>query len=77
MNSLYHLKNDKEYIVTKTPEIHLLEVLGIFESSKVTKKATYRNGGPVLVSVNGREIAIGKDYAMAIEVKEQEVASNE
>ncbi len=77
MNSLYHLKDDKEYIVTKTPGVHLLDVLGIFEGSKITKKATYKNGGPVLVSVNGREIAIGRDYAMAIEVKEQEVTSNE
>ncbi len=73
MSTLYHAKDNQEYAVTSIPEVHLLEVLGVFVGSKVMKKATYSGGGPALVTVEGREVAIGKDYAMAIEVEEQGV----
>lgn len=71
MRILYECKNNEEYIITHTPNVHLLSSLGVFEGSKVIKKATYRNGGPVLLNIEGREVAIGKGLALLIEVEDE------
>ncbi len=71
MKILYDAKSDTEYIITKTPENALLTTLGVFVDSKIKKIATYRGGGPVLILVDTREVAIGKDIAKYIEVEEQ------
>ncbi len=52
----------------KVPSIPLLESLGVFEGAKIFKKSTFKQGGPVLVVIGSREVAIGKDYASLIEV---------
>ncbi len=71
MNILYDAKNNTEYIITKTPENTLLTTLGVFVESKIKKLVTYKFGGPVLILVDAREVAIGKDIAKLIEVEEQ------
>lgn len=70
MSVLYTSSNEKEYIVTKMPDDALLNSFGVFNGSKITKKLTYKMGGPVMLDIKGRGIAIGKEIAMQIEVKE-------
>ncbi|OON99547.1 MAG: hypothetical protein ATN35_12050 [Epulopiscium sp. Nele67-Bin004] len=72
MEVLYNSTNNQSYSVVKTPNIPLLNVLGIFEGSQIFKKNTYKHGGPALVLVGNREVAVGKDIAELIEVKKQE-----
>lgn len=59
-NSLYTAPNNVEYLVKSVPDISLLHTLGIYEGSKITKKLSYGGGGPVLLVIDGREVAIGK-----------------
>lgn len=70
MTTLYTSKNDIEYKVKSIPSVALLNSFGIFKGSRLIKKNTYKMGGPVLISVKGRGIAIGKEIAMQIELEE-------
>ncbi len=70
MSYLYKFENNKNCCVTSVPNIPLLSSLGIFEGANLFKKRTFKCGGPVLVVIGTREVAIGKDYAKLIEVKE-------
>lgn len=67
---LYTAENEKLYVVVEVPEYDLIKTLGVFEGSTITKKITYKLGGPVLLDVDGREVAIGKDFAELIKVSE-------
>ncbi len=69
MNSLYTSEPFKNLTVKNVSNVPLLASLGIFVGSNIIKKHTFNAGGPVLVSINSREIAIGKDYAKLIEVE--------
>ncbi|HHW06809.1 MAG TPA: ferrous iron transport protein A [Clostridia bacterium] len=69
-SSVYHAPNNKNYVVRDVPNISLLKSLGIRKNSQVYKKRTYRLGGPVLLVVDAREIALGKDIAEQIIVEE-------
>ncbi len=71
MEFLYNSKDNEQYLIKETPDVPLLNSLGIFEGSKIIKKATYKLGGPALVMVNSREVAIGKDIATLIQVERQ------
>lgn len=71
MNCLYTLENNTSCIVKSAPPIPLLSSLGIFAGATLFKKRTFRGGGPVLVVVESREVAIGQDYAKLIEVAHQ------
>jgi len=69
-DNLYDAEVGKEYIVTETPDIKLLNSIGIFKGAKIKKESKYRFGGPVSVSLSTRKIAIGKNIAEKIIVKE-------
>ncbi|MFI3201020.1 MAG: FeoA family protein [Eubacteriales bacterium] len=69
MNTLYTSDNEQTYMVTATPNLPILYSLGIFEGSFLTKKNTYKGGGPALVLVESREVAVGKDIALHIQVE--------
>lgn len=73
MNSMYNAENNTAYIVKDTPNLAILNTLGVFEGSKIIKKNTYKLGGPVLILIDGREVAIGKDLALEIEVSKENV----
>lgn len=73
MSNLYTAENDLMYIVGKTPNMSLLNTLGVFEGSKIIKKNTYKMGGPVLILIDGREVAIGKDLACEISVTKENI----
>ncbi|NLW09042.1 MAG: ferrous iron transport protein A [Firmicutes bacterium] len=52
------------------PDVKILNSLGFYPGTVVFKKKRYRWGGPVLVNLATREIALGKDLASQILVKE-------
>ncbi len=66
---LYNAQNDQVYQVVMSPDIPLLNAIGVFAGQQLLKKNTYKHGGPVLVEIDAREIAIGKDYALQIQVE--------
>lgn len=70
---LYNCTNDETYQVIAVPDMALLNNLGVFVGAKILKKTTYKMGGPVLVLINSREVAIGKDLATKIQVEKCEV----
>lgn len=68
--SLYYVEENKDYIVDSVPKASLLPSLGIYPKSIIRKNYTYGFGGPVVLNVGSREIAIGKDIAENILVSE-------
>ncbi len=71
MSKLYEATDNQIYVVKSIPNAPLLRSLGVFEGARITKQATYRHGGPALVSINSREVAIGKDLAVQINVERE------
>ncbi len=71
---LYNSNNDEWYQVIDIPDMALLNTLGVFVGAKILKKFTYKMGGPVLILINSREVAIGKDLALKIQVEKCEVS---
>lgn len=68
--NLYTSQINKKYLINEMPDNNLIKSLGVFNGSVILKKATYKHGGPVLLDVDGREVAIGKDIAINIKVSE-------
>lgn len=66
---LYNCEIGYKYRVKKTPNVSILNTLGVYEGGILTKKDKYNLGGPVLLEISGREIAIGKDLALLIQVE--------
>lgn len=69
--NLYTSENNHTYRVLDIPQVAMLNTLGVFKGGLLIKKATYKFGGPALVEISGREVAIGKDIALNIEVEVQ------
>ncbi len=70
MDSLYTAIEHKKYHVKELPEIPLLQSLGVFQGAIIEKTHTYGFGGPVLLMIDNREVAVGKNYAKEIKVEE-------
>lgn len=70
MKTLYDVKSNCKCLVKSVPNAVLLEQLGVFEGAVITKKQSYKFGGPCLIEVYSREVAIGKEIAVCIEVEE-------
>jgi len=69
--SLYEAKTKGTFQVASIPQIGLLENMGLRIGTKITVKNRYALGGPVLLVVEGAYcVAIGKDIAQQIAVKE-------
>lgn len=66
---LYNSENNQVYQVIDVPNVALLNSLGVFTGAKIAKKDTYKMGGPVLIAIGSREVAIGKDLAVQIQVE--------
>lgn len=58
------------YKVVKAPEIYLLSILGVREGIIFEVQSIHPLGGPVVVKVGNRSIAIARDVAEDILVKE-------
>lgn len=63
-------KKIKNYKIKSLPKMHLLKVLGIREGINFTFHTKQPFGGPVVVKVGSRSIAIAKDIAEDIVVEE-------
>lgn len=70
MKNLYEVKDKKEYRVLHIPDSDMLESIGIIPGSIIWKEHTYGLGGPVYIRFGTRSIAIGKDMARLVSVKE-------
>jgi Fe2+ transport system protein FeoA len=69
-NSLYAVPDNCNYTISNVPDVRILNSLGVFPGSVIRKKKRYGLGGPVLINLATRELALGKDVAEAILVEE-------
>lgn len=70
--TIYTADPNKEYVVKEVPHADLLPCLGIYPQSRLRKNYRYRMGGPTLITVGNRQVAVGKDIASKIVVSEVE-----
>ena len=69
--NLYEAKKNGSFTVASVPNIGLLQSLGLRVNTQVTVQGRYAFGGPVLLRVEDAfAVAIGKDFATQIAVKE-------
>jgi len=69
--NLYTAKKNSTFKVLSVPDIGLLENLGLRTGTQITLQNRYIWGGPVLLRVeNAYSVALGKDIAKQITVKE-------
>jgi hypothetical protein len=69
--NLYEAGKNGVFTVVSVPNIGLLENLGVREGSSVAMQNRYAFGGPVVLRVeNAYSVALGKDIAVQISVKE-------
>lgn len=71
MGNLYQAENGKQYQIDELTDNKLLHSLGIYQGAYVEKINTFAMGGPVLLMVDQREVAVGKTYALTITVTEK------
>lgn len=67
---LSKVENKKVYKIISIPDVDVLESLGIREGDTVTKKHTYAFGGPTVVKIDDREVAMGGKVASRVIVEE-------
>lgn len=68
--SLSKCINLRKYKISSLPSNHLLKVLGIRKGTDFTFHSKQPFGGPVVIKVGCRDIAIAKDIAEDIMVEE-------
>lgn len=68
--SLYEAEQGRSYVITSVPDYKLLSSIGIIEGVRVKIESKYKLGGPVSVALSTRKIAIGKDVATKVLVRE-------
>ncbi|NLN14404.1 MAG: ferrous iron transport protein A [Tissierellia bacterium] len=66
---IYSLNKDTSCRIVSIPNVSLLESLGIRKGIKVKLKNKQPLGGPVVVQMGTRNIAIGRDIANQIMVE--------
>jgi ferrous iron transport protein A len=64
--SLYNFKKNEYCIIEKTPEVSLLNSLGVREGVKIRIHTKQPLGGPIIVQVGTRNIALAKNVAQEI-----------
>ncbi|MGI6168712.1 MAG: FeoA family protein [Christensenellales bacterium] len=69
-NNLYRAPENKTYTVCSVPELGILASLGIYPGTVLRKTKKYHLGGPVLITLATRQLALGKDIAKDILVTE-------
>ena len=67
---LYNAPENKEYIVYKVPDVGILNSLGLCPGTVISKIKKFKLGGPVLVNLSTRKVALGMDIAQGILVVE-------
>jgi len=73
--NLYKAKENTTFTVASVPNIGLLENLGVREGTRISLQNRYAFGGPIVLRVeNAYCVALGKDVASLITVREAAVA---
>ncbi|MCC5910530.1 MAG: ferrous iron transport protein A [Clostridiaceae bacterium] len=68
--SLYNSKINFKCIIEKLPQINLLKSIGVREGMTVCIKSKQPFGGPVVIEMGKRSVAIARDVAQQILVRE-------
>jgi ferrous iron transport protein A len=68
--SLYAIKKEQRCIIENLPQMGLLKSLGLREGIHVAIKSRQPMGGPVIVQVGRRCVAIAQEIAEHIQVRE-------
>jgi len=68
--SLYKIKKATDCIIETVPAQKILEALGIRKGVSVKVLVRQPFGGPIVIRVGQRDIAISPEYAKLITVKE-------
>jgi len=72
--NLYEARKNKAFKIVSVPNNELLKNLGIHQNREVIIQNRYAFGGPILLRVqNAYSVAIGKDIAKQISIKEAAV----
>lgn len=61
---------NQKCLIKKLPKIKLLNFLGVREGISISIKSVQPFGGPIVIRVGNRDVAISKEIAEQIEVKE-------
>ncbi|WMM24643.1 FeoA family protein [Tissierella sp. MB52-C2] len=67
---LTNCKKTYDYKIKDLPDLHLLKVLGLRKGIDFKVQSKQPLGGPIVVKVGNRSIAIAKDVAKEIVVQE-------
>ncbi|KAB2951807.1 ferrous iron transport protein A [Heliorestis acidaminivorans] len=67
---LYNIDQKSKYVIEQIPQVGLLKSLGLREGATVTVLSQQPLGGPIVIKIGSRHIAIAKDLADQITVKE-------
>ncbi|NLM03680.1 MAG: ferrous iron transport protein A [Clostridiales bacterium] len=67
---LYNLGKNKKCKIEKIPSNHLLKSLGVREGLTVSIMSKQPLGGPVIIQMGKRSLAIAKDVAEKIHIEE-------
>jgi len=71
MINLYDAEKGRVFQVASVPGVGLLENIGLRVGARISIESRYAFGGPVLLRVeNAFSVALGKDIATQISVKE-------
>jgi len=68
--SLYQVKRSGTCVIESVPDCKMLQALGIRRGTNVRVVVRQPLGGPVVVSLGQREVAVSLEYARQITVKE-------
>ena len=67
--SLYTLKKNFDFVIEKMPKNELLQSMGVREGLQMKVLTRQPFGGPIIVKLRNRNIAIDKNIAELITVK--------
>ncbi|QNO16278.1 ferrous iron transport protein A [Alkalicella caledoniensis] len=68
--TLYSMKNNRKGVIVSTPDNTLLNALGVRCGKCFECKVRQPFGGPMVIQIDDRKVAIDKDIAETIEVSE-------
>ncbi len=67
--SLYDIEMNRSYIIESLPTIDLVHAMGIRIGQPISMLSRQPFGGPVVVQIGSRCIALGKDVAREIQMR--------
>ena len=68
--SLYQMKNNSKCIIESLPHVPLMDSLGFRMGSAVEVQTRQPMGGPVVVRLGNRSVAVAREYAEQMTVRE-------